>query len=200
MPKTKEREIAIDDPVDPLAKHIIKRQLNRSGNILMSAVEPLSEQDFFAGGLNGASIAWTMGHLSCVMDLFGSWLSHGTPSLPKEVHAVFNSLDIGAKGPPKWETVDPQRFSKADIILMFRQRQVRLLEILDRFDMALWNQMPGPHIPDTLPTYGAIWESLGVHTYWHLGELSGSVPKFFGTYTLNSVLHYFYVPPKERAS
>lgn len=191
----------LDQEQDPLSKQIIKRQLNRSGNILMSAVEPLPDEEFFKGGSNGVSIAWTMGHLACVMDLFGSWLAHDKPRHAPEIHKVFNSLDIGAKGPEKWETVDPQLHPKAEIMLRFRQSQIRLLQILADFDLSLWNQMPPSHVPDTLPTYGAIWEALGVHTYWHLGELSGSHDRFFGTYTLNSVLHYFYVPPspKERA-
>lgn len=183
---------------DPLAKQIIKRQLNRSGNILMSAVEPLPDEEFFKGGSNGVSIAWTMGHLACVMDLFGSWLAHDKPQLPATIHKVFNSLDIGAKGPEKWETVDPQLHPKAEIMLWFRQAQIHLLQILEDFELRRWNQMPPAHVPDTLPTYGAVWEALGVHTYWHLGELSGSHERFFGTYTLNSVLHYFYVPPKAK--
>jgi hypothetical protein len=49
-------------------------------------------------------------------------------------------------------------------------------------------------VPDTLMTCGAVWEHLAVHTYWHLGELTASLPRFHGTYTLNTVPHYFYTP------
>lgn len=189
----------VHEPVtvsSPLAKQVVKRQLNRSGNILMSASEPMSDEDFFVGGSNGISVAWTIGHLACVMDLFGSWLSDTDRRFPASTHQVFNALDIGAKGPEKCELVDPEQFSKGDILLLLRQAQVRLLEILEEFDITRWDEACAPHIPDTLPTYGAIWEALGVHTYWHLGELCGAHARFHGTYTLNSVLHYFYVPPK----
>ncbi len=183
---------------DELAKQIIKRQLNRSGNIMLSAVEPLSEDEFFEGQPNGASVAWTIGHLACVMDLFCSWLS-GTPRrFDPQIHGVFNALDFGLDSPPKWTVVDPQLYDKAHVLFLFRQAQVYALDVLEDFDTSRWDTACGAHIPDTLPTYGAIWESLGVHTYWHLGELAGGVPRFHGTYTLNSVLHYFFVPRQLR--
>lgn len=181
-------------PEQPLVKQVIQRQLNKSGNILMSAIEPLPEVEFFDGQLNNISIAWTVGHLACVMDLFGGWLSNQGRTFGSEIHQVFNPLELGGKQQEKWELVDPKEFSKADILLLLRQAQVRLLDILDHFDLGLWNVMPPAYVPDTLPTYGSIWEALAVHTFWHLGELCGSSQRFHGTYTINSVLHYFYVP------
>ena len=53
-----------------IARHIIRRQMNQSGNILLSAVEPMEDSTFFEAGVNGISVAWTLGHLACVMDLF----------------------------------------------------------------------------------------------------------------------------------
>ncbi|MEM6988999.1 MAG: hypothetical protein AAF721_00835, partial [Myxococcota bacterium] len=55
---------------DPICKDIIRRQMNRSGNLLLGALEPLSDAEFFAGGASGVSPAWTVGHLACVTDLF----------------------------------------------------------------------------------------------------------------------------------
>jgi hypothetical protein len=46
-----------------------------------------------------------------------------------------------------------------------------------------------------MATGGAIWERLAVHGYWHCGELAGSMPRFFGTYTLNIAPHHLYVVP-----
>lgn len=184
--------------MDSLGKQIIKRQLNRSGNIMLSAVEPLSDEEFFEGQPNGASVAWTIGHLACVMDLFCSWLADGPRRFSMEIHGVFNALDFDVDPDPKWTVVDPEAYSKAEILFLFRKAQVHALDVLEDFDTSRWDISCEPHIPDTLPTYGAIWESLGVHTYWHLGELAGTVPRFHGTYTLNSVLHYFFVPRAAR--
>jgi hypothetical protein len=109
------------------------------------------------------------------------------------VHDVFNSLDVGKKsGLTKAETVDRAAYPKGDLLLMLRQSQVKALRVLDRFDVRRWEQPAPDVVPDTLPTCGAIWEHLSVHTYWHLGELSGCLRRFHGTYTMNSVLHYFF--------
>lgn len=178
-----------------LCKKIIRRQMNRSGNVLLGAMEPLANEDFFDGGLNSVSPAWTLGHLACVTDLFGSWVRGLMPSLSVEVHSVFNSLDIGASTYTKAENVERHPYSKSEIIQFFRTAQVELLATLDAFDEERWDDATPDYVPDSLPSYGTLWESLGVHTYWHLGELCGAHEKFHGTYTLNSVLHYFYVPP-----
>lgn len=177
----------------PSEKRIVRRQMNRSGNIMLSALEPLLDAEFFQAGLNGVSPAWTVGHVACVTDLFSSWLDSDGLLLPRATHDIFNSLDIGEKsGLSKAELVDPQRFSKASILLMMRQAQVKALRVLDRFDVSRWEEGSPEEVPETLPTCGSIWEHLSVHTYWHLGEFSGSIPRFHGTYTVNTVLHYFF--------
>lgn len=190
---------------DPLSTPaVIRRQLNRSGNILISAIEPLDDDDFYRPCAGGASVAWTLGHLACVHDLFGTWLGAPGRALPPEMHDVFNRLDLGESFDDnddagdqacKAERIDRTFFSRPRLMGAFRQAQVRNLELLQDFDPARWTDPSPPTAPDSLPTLGAIWESLAVHTFWHLGELSGSHPRFRNTYTLNTVLHYFYVPP-----
>jgi len=180
------------------SKTLVRRQMNQSGNILMSALEPFSEDNFFAGGVNGVSPAWTVGHLACVLDLFTSWLEHRDLIIEPWMHGIFNSLEIGTKSGTKADLVDRTRLSKAEILLLFRQAQVRALQLLEGFAPEDWDLLTPAHAPDTLPTHGAIWQSLGVHTFWHLGELSGCMPQFHGTYTLNTVAHYFYAPSPAR--
>ncbi len=178
----------------PVEKRIVRRQMNRSGNILLSALEPLTDDELYEGGENGISPAWTVGHLACVIDLFSSWLDDGKLLLPRAVHDVFNSLDLGPKSPrTKAESVDRTVYTKSSLLLMLREAQVKALGVLDRFDVSRWEMPAPPRVPDSLPTCGSIWEHLGVHTYWHLGELSGCTRRFHGTYTVNTVLHYFYV-------
>ncbi len=180
-------------------KRIIRRQMNRSGNILLSGVEPLPDEVFFKAGLHGSSVAWTVGHLACVTDLFDSWIRGAMPALAKGFHEIFNSLDLGPSTLSKAEHVMAQHFTRSEIIMAYRKAQVRALETLDAFDAGRWNEVTPDYVPDSLTTYGEVWEALGVHTYWHLGEICGALPEFHGTYTLNSILHYFYVPPKQAA-
>ena len=185
---------------DDIAKSLIRRQMNQGGNILMAGLEPLTENEFFAGGANGISPAWTLGHLACVLDLFTSWVEVRDLTIPRWIHDIFNSLNIEKKsGTTKADSVDRKVLPKADIMLLFRQSQVHAIEALANFDMRLWDQPTPGNVPDTLPTYGAIWQSLGVHPFWHLGELCGCIPRFHGTYTLNTVTHYFYTSAIQRS-
>ena len=85
------------------------------------------------------------------------------------------------------------------LLLLFRKAQVHALEVLRDFDIRLWDRPTPNNVPDTLPTWGAIWQSLGVHPFWHLGELCGCIPRFHGTYTLNTVTHYFYTSADQRS-
>lgn len=179
-------------------KRIIARQMNRSGNTLLSATEPMSDERFYAGGVNGISPAWTIGHLACVTDLFTSWML-GRPTVhPKAAHAVFNPLDIvRSRDTTKAESVDPSSFSRDDIVFYFRTGQVEALRFLKRFEVSNWELPPLGGSPENLPTNGCIWEHLAIHTYWHLGELAGALPEFHGSYTLNMVPHYFFFQPSD---
>ena len=180
-----------------IARHVIRRQMNQSGNILLSAVEPMDDDVFFEAGVNGISVAWPLGHLACVMDLFCGWIDGKGRLHDERLHAMFNPLGLESDPRPKAERVDRKSATRAKLILAFRSSQVRALHLLESFDLSLWNQATDPNVPDSLPLWGSIWEALGVHTFWHLGELAGCMPRFHGTYTLNTVLHYFYVPKEE---
>ena len=80
---------------------------------------------------------------------------------------------------------------------MLRSAQIYALKLLAKSTETGWHSAPpGPH-PDNLHTVGEIWEHLAVHTYWHMGELCGTFPRFHGTYTLNMLPHYFYFVPGE---
>jgi hypothetical protein len=187
-------------PSDQIVKTLVRRQMNQGGNIMMAGLEPLTEVEFFAGGANGISPAWTMGHLACVLDLFTSWIEGRDLSIARWTHDIFNSLNIEKKKDrTKAESVDPKVLPKGDILLLFRQSQVHALEVLKDFDVKLWERPTTNHVPDTLPTWGAIWQSLGVHPFWHLGELAGCIKRFHGTYTLNTVTHYFYTSADQRS-
>ena len=179
---------------------IIKRMLNRSGNSLFTAIEPLNEVEFFAGGQNGISIAWTIGHLACVLDLFTSWIHGQGCRLPAPVHGTFNSLELKpAGGPSKAELVQQGPYRKSDILFLLRSAQINALKLLETCREQDWSAVPPGAHPDNLHTVGEIWEHLAVHTYWHMGELCGTFPRFHGTYTLNMLPHYFfYVPGSDR--
>jgi hypothetical protein len=186
----------VADPVTiDLPKLLVRRQMNQAGNILLSALEPFTDEEFFAGAANGISPAWTVGHLACVMDLFTHWIEPRELAIPAWMHSIFNSTDIEKPAKSKADSVDPKALPKADVVRLFRATQIEALKLLDQFDSRLWESRTSPTTPETLPTYGSIWQALGVHTFWHLGELCGCISRFHGTHSLNTVAHYFYYRP-----
>jgi hypothetical protein len=177
-------------------KQVIARQMDRSGNTLMLGLEPVSDEEFFAENVTGFSAAWTVGHLSCVADLFSSWFD-GYLRFGREFHRVFNETDVTECIPvSRAASVDRERYPKAELLFLFRQAMVKALRALEEFDLEQWDAPAPPAAPVSLLTGGSVWELLAVHVYWHLGELSGSMPRFAGTYTLNTVPHYFYLAPR----
>jgi hypothetical protein len=190
QPGTEAETVSVDIP-----KVMVRRQMNQAGNSLLAALEPMTDDEFFVGGPNGISPAWTVGHLACVMDLFTMWIEVRDLVIPGWMHEVFNSIDLEAPTKTKAELVDREVLPKGDVVRLFRSTQVRTLKLLSDFDMRMWDSRTPPSNQDTLPTYGAIWQALGVHTFWHLGELAGCIPRFHGTHTLNTAVHYFYYRP-----
>lgn len=175
------------------AKQVIARQMDRSGNTLHLALEPVSDDEFFAENPNGFSAAWVTGHLACVADLFSSWFDYGL-LFDRGFHQAFNETDVTRAGSvSKAASVSRERYPKADLLFLFRQAVVKALRALEAFDLAQWDAPPPPGVPVSLRAAGDVWEHLAVHVYWHLGELAGSMPRFAGTYTLNMVPHYFYL-------
>lgn len=184
------------DQLGPAAA-VVARQLDRSGNTLMLALEPLDDEEFFAENANGFSAAWVVGHLACVADLFSSWLDGGRLLLDEGYHAVFNETAVVASLPSRATSVDRGQFPKALLLLDFRRAMVKALRVLASFDEEQWDVAGPSGIPASLVTGGAVWEILAAHVYWHCGELAGSMPRFSGTYTLNILPHYFYFQGKE---
>jgi hypothetical protein len=178
------------------AKQLIARQITRSGDTFLLAMEPLDEAEFYAENSNGFSAAWVTGHLACVADLFSSWFDGGQAFLGAGFHAVFNETAItGPAGVSKAASVDRETYGKDLLLLRFRQAMVKALGVMRTFELAAWDDPAPPGVPVTMRTGGDVWEILAAHIYWHCGELAGSMPRFAGTYTLNIAPHHLYVPP-----
>jgi hypothetical protein len=173
------------------AKQVVKRQMERSGNTLFLGLEPLTNKEFFKPNANGVSAAWTIGHLSCVADLFSSWFDNEL-MFGVKFHRVFNeTAAVETNTVARMKRVR-ESYPKADLLLRFRQAIIKVMHALDAFDVEQWDA-PGPlDTPISMPTGGTVWELLAVHIYWHCGELAGSMERFHGTYTLNIAPHYFF--------
>ncbi len=141
------------------ARHVVARQMDRSGNALILALAPLDDAEFFAANPNGFSAAWVVGHLACVADLFCSWHDDGTLLLDSAFHNVFNETDVVANSPvSKAASVDSALYSKATLLLRFREAMVRALRVLNLFELSQWDAPAAAGVPVSLATGGAVWE------------------------------------------
>jgi hypothetical protein len=173
---------------------LIARQMDRSGSILMLGLEPVPDEEFFAENANGFSAAWVTGHLACFADLFSSWFD-GERVFDDAFHSVFNQTELAPEGAiSKAVSVNPEINSKPALLFRFNMAWNKALDALAAFDVSQWDGPAPRGAPVGLLTAGAVWETIAVHVYWHLGELAGSMPMFFGTYTLNIYPHHFYRP------
>ena len=177
--------------LEPDARQLVIRLMDDAGSTLLLAMEPVSDRKFYAENADGLSAAWVVGHLACVLDLASSWF--GKPRMcERSFHAVFNETAATEVTVSKASMVDPEKYPKALLLLLFNRAVVKAIRALDEFDITEWDAPGPPGVPVSLRTGGAVWEFLARHTDWHLGALSGSMPMFFGTFTLNIASHYFY--------
>ena len=187
------QEVMYDDDA-PDVRDILARMITLSGQTFLLAMEPLSDDVFFAEQPNGFSAAWVTGHGACFPDLFSSWFT-GERVLGDDFHAVFNETAVVAAGPvSKAATVDRETYPKDLLMLRFREAGTKAIRTLRSFKLEEWYSQAPPGAPVGLLTAGSVWERLAVHTYWHNGELAGSMPVFHGTYSLNIEPHHLYVP------
>jgi hypothetical protein len=153
-----------------LVKEALKRQLDNSGILLLKAASVLSNDEFFAEPANGASMAWTLGHLTALQD----WALHRVflkdePKFDKEKREALK----GGRA-----IVDSDRVHFKDrqqIETEFSVTQADVIHALHNFNEDHWNHSTPSGC--RFPTYGSLWEHLAVHTFWHLGELSATIPR-----------------------
>ena len=179
------------------AADVTERQIVRSGTTLLHAMEPLDADTFFAENPDGFSAAWVVGHQACVADLFSSWFDDGELLFTESFHQVFNEtgIETGLTMMSKAATVSRSQYPKGLLLLRFRQGVSKALRVLRSFGVENWDSPGPPGTPVPLLTGGEVWEHLARHGDWHNGQLAGSMPVFFFTYTLNTLSHYFYEPP-----
>lgn len=151
-------------------KDVINRLLGQSAEALVRASSLLSDAEFFAQPEIGASMAWTLLHLASYQNWFISIISPNYLCKHLELRS-----DIFKGGRPFSEEDIEHYRSKAETIQIFLTTQAQLLDQLAAFDVSQWDQ-PAPN--DTpFPTLGSIWENIATENYWHLGQLSVSVPR-----------------------
>jgi hypothetical protein len=153
-----------------LLKEALKRQLDNSGILLLKAASVLSDEEFFSQPTNGASMAWTLGHLTALQD----WALHRV--FLKDEPLFTREKREALKGGRHIMDSDKVHFSdRHETEANFSKTQTDLIHALHDFNENDWNQSTPSGC--RFPTYGTLWEHLAVHNFWHLGELSATTPR-----------------------
>jgi hypothetical protein len=169
-------------------KQAIKRQIDHSGTLLLKCSSALSDEEFFQVGSGGASMAWTLGHLTALQDWSVNRVFQN--SEPKFSHEQREAL----KGGRELRKEDLQFISDRPAVeKSFSDQQYETIRCLDAFDVERWHE-PTPS-GCRFPFYGSLWEMLAVHNSWHLGAISVSIPRI-ADLTLTAP-RYYTVDPQD---
>ncbi len=169
-------------------KNVIKRQIDSSGILLLNASKILTDDEFKEEHDGGVSMAWVLGHLTALQD----WAVHRVfleeePKLNRTIREAF-------KGGRKIVDSDREHIgTKEEMEQQFAESQYITIRTLESFDDSLWDK----ETPSAcrFPTLGSLWEHLGVHNYWHLGQVGSVIPKLVGSNLTLSVPRYYTVDP-----
>jgi hypothetical protein len=153
-----------------ILKQALKRQIDSSGILLLKAASALSDQEFGDHTLKGASMAWTLGHISALQD----WSLHRVflkdePEFGREKREALKGGRLLREGDHEYTA------NRREVEATFEKTQSQLVHYLHTFDEATWNASTPSGC--RFPTYGALWEHLAVHNFWHLGAIAITYPR-----------------------
>jgi len=171
-------------------KNIIKRQIDSSGITLLNASRLLSDEEFFEECCGNVSMAWTLGHLAAFQDwAVNRVFLENEPILGRETREAL-------KGGREITEMDRALLpSKAELENFFIQTQALTISTLEEFNEELWDQETPSGC--RFPTLGSLWENLGVHNIWHLGNVGGVIPKLVGSNVTVAVPRYYSVDKED---
>lgn len=149
------------------AKDVIAGQLQTGEYFLQTFTKDFTDAEYFAPAVAGSNhAAWILGHLACTED-WGRWLLSGkSKHLDEATHALFKG---GSSCMP-----DPSKYpSRKALDRLFADSRSRLVEALGAFDIGRWDEPTPDHGPrKQFPTLGDLWALMGLHQFWHFGQLT----------------------------
>lgn len=151
----------------PTTKDVLLFQLQTGQMLFQQYSEDLSDQEYFQPPVEGANhAAWILGHIAASEDSMTASIT-GTPKhLPDSIHDTFQMGSTCVADASKYPT-------RKEIDDMFINTRANVLEALQTFDDSKWNDpSPEGYPKDFFPTIGSIWSMIGVHQFWHIGQLT----------------------------
>lgn len=150
----------------------INRMIQSSGARLYQCAGVLSDEEFFYQPSLGSSFAWTVGHVINSQDYFVSRISRQARAFEKYEKVFRGGRQLGDG--------DFKAFPSREVFVTdYRQCHERTIKELVGFDMSRWVE---PTVAENVgdaaySTQGMMWEFLARHTFYHLGQLSATLPR-----------------------
>lgn len=157
----------------------INRMIQSSAARYFQCCSTLSDKEFYADNDFGLSVAWITGHLVNSQDYFVSRMLDA----PRK----FEQYEKSFRGGRALTDDDNIRgVSRINLMADFRNCHQYAIESLMTFDMSQWDEpIPAREVGDSAYfSASMMWEFLGRHTFYHLGQLSCLVPRLSESSTL----------------
>lgn len=157
----------------------INRLITTSGARLYQCGTVLSDEEYYREFPMGASFAWTVGHIINSQDYFVSRLLG--------IEREFEEFEDVFRGGRSLTAQDLKSYPTRDHFdTQYRLCHERTLLQLQEFDMNKWDTpIYSKNVGDaSYNSHGMMWEFLARHTFYHLGQLSATLPRLAGHITL----------------
>ena len=149
------------------AKSAILEQLGLGQYLFDKFTADLSDAEYFKSPIPGANHAgWIVGHVAVSEDSLVAAATGKAKRIPEATQDLF-------KGGSKCEANASKYPSRKEIDELYKNSRAHTLEALKASDDSRWGA-PSPEgfTKDVFPTMGSIWNLLGTHQYWHIGQLT----------------------------
>lgn len=160
-------------------KSTFNRMIQTSDARFFQCIGVLSEEEFYFEPVAGASAAWATGHIINSQDYFVSRM-YDCPRQFDQFEKVFRG------GRDLTETDYSLYPNRVEFESAFRQCHEVTIEKLMAFDESKWDiPIAAKEVGDS--TYFSpvmMWEFIARHTFYHLGQLSVTLPRLGGSATL----------------
>jgi len=146
---------------------VILQQLELGGGLIERFTGDIADAEYFIPAIAGGNhIGWLLGHVARTED----WAVSQIAGTPQRFDQRLNDLFRGGSACTPDATNYP---SRRGIDELFRNARSHTREVLMSFDAARWEERSPAAGPDSFfPTLGSLWNLVGTHQFWHIGQIT----------------------------
>ena len=149
-------------------KDVVGQQLTFGQTLFEMFTSDLSDAEYFIPAAEGTNhIAWVLGHVAQTEDWMVGLLTGAERTVSEDLQELFGGSSECSPDANKY----PPRKALDE---MFRSNRARAIKAAQTADDSRWDDAPPEDgLPkDFFPTLGSFWGMMGMHQFWHLGQLT----------------------------